>query len=121
MTKGDEEDRCKAPEGRKPLPARFSWSAEEWAAMPVRMATPAERRLLGLPPLDPPKPELQIIASSLTQTPAQPGKRLLGLVNPRTPEGELKDPEQVYRELKAQMDANREQGSESAGAARLST
>jgi hypothetical protein len=50
----------------------------------------------------------------MAQNPDPPkaaGKRLLGLVNPRTPEGELKDPAQVYQELKAQMDGKREDSS----------
>jgi hypothetical protein len=42
---------------------------------------------------------------------SQPGKRLLGLVNPRAPEGELKTAEQVAKELQALVDAKREDGS----------
>ncbi len=45
---------------------------------------------------------------SITPTPK---KRLLGLVNPRTPEGTLKDPAQVFKQMKAQIDAKRDDDS----------
>ena len=50
----------------------------------------------------------------MTQEPDPPrvaGKRLLGLVNPRTPDGGLKDAAQIAKELQAHVDAKREDGS----------